>query len=218
MKYCIAFCFPFLFISFSYSQEFVLYSGLQNNLYFDFLDGNYYDSKSSLSSFVGLQYQHQNETNSNKILLGLNYQKYGSYEKHIIGGLSGTTETTNFNKSVLKFDVQPIGFHFEQHTFLNLGLGMEYLLSEVFSTSMRSWSMNTGTYVTSNPYTEANSTYSHQIVPLITGTLGTKFPLGKQFKGIFQYQFSLGITPELKYGRAFKSFLILGISKSLAEK
>jgi nucleoside-diphosphate-sugar epimerase len=59
--------------------------------------------------------------NVNKILLGINYQKYSSYEKHIIGGHSGTTETTNFNKSVLKFDIQPIGFHFEQHTIFEFG-------------------------------------------------------------------------------------------------
>ncbi len=202
----------------AFGQEFMLFSGIQNNLYFDFLDGNYYKSKSSTSAFVGLQYQHYNSTKDRRILLGINYQKYNSFEKHIYGGLSGTRDKTYFNKSVLKFDVQPIGLHFKERAYLNFGFGIEYRLSEVFSTYRSSWDINTGQTITSNPYTEANSNYSRRVVPLITGTLGTKFNLGKQLHGIFQYQFSLSITPELKYGNSFKSFWMLGLSMPLKEK
>ncbi|MFM6946830.1 MAG: hypothetical protein ACKOWW_06800 [Flavobacteriales bacterium] len=202
----------------AFGQEFMVITGLQNNLYFDFLDGNYYQSKSSISAFVGLQYLHYNTTKDKRILLGMNYQKYSSYEKHRYGGLSGTRDSTYFNKSVLKFDFQPFGLCIAEHTYLNFGVGIEYLLSEVFSTYRSSWNMNTGQTIISNPYTEANSSYSHRIVPLITGTLGTQFDLGKQLHGIFQYQFSLSITPELKYGNAFKSFWMLGLSIPLKEK
>ena len=206
----------FLFMSvLAYSQELMIYSGLQNNLYFDFLDRNYNDSKSSLSSNIGFQYNRFRNEEGGLMLLSLNYQKYSSYEKHRIGGYSGTNDSTYFNKSVLKLDFQPFGFHFEDFAFLNLGLGVEYRLGEVFSTYRKSWSMS-GTN-TSIPFTDANSTYSRQVVPIISGTLGTKFQLYKKVNLNVQYQFSISITPELKYCRAFKSFWILGISKSLGE-
>ena len=206
----------FLFMSVhAYAQELMIYSGLQNNLYYDILDRNYNDSKSSLSSNIGFQYNHFRNEEGGSILLGLNYQKYSSYEKHRIGGYSGTNDSTYFNKSVLKLDFQPFGFHFEDIAFLNLGLGVEYRLSEEFSTYRKSSSMS-GTN-TSIPFTDANSTYSRQVVPIISGTAGTKFQLYKNVNLNVQYQFSFSITPELKYCRAFKSFWILGISKSLGE-
>ena len=218
MRFSCFMCICLLFGSEIQAQKLTVYSGLQHNLYFDFLDGNYYESKSSMSAFAGLQYQHYNSTKDRRILLGINYQKYNSFEKHIYGGLSGTRDKTYFNKSVLKFDVQPIGLHFKEYAYLDFGFGIEYLLSEVFSTYRSSWDINTGQTITSNPYTESNSNYSHRIVPLITGTLGTNFNLSKQLHGIFQYQFSLSITPELKYGNTFKSFWLLGLSLPVTKK
>ncbi len=206
----------FLFMSVrAYAQELMIYTGLQNNLYFDFLDRNYNDSKSSLSSNIGFQYNHFRNKEGRLILLSLNYQKYNSYEKHRIGGYSNTNDSTYFNKSVLKLDFQPFGFHFEDNAFLNLGFGVEYRLTEVFSTHRKSSSMS-GT-ITSIPFTNANSSYSKQVVPIISGTAGTKFLLYKNVNLNLQYQFSISVTPELKYCRAFKSFWILGISKSLGE-
>jgi hypothetical protein len=208
-------CIFFFFVGWAYTQELMIYSGLQNNLYFDFLNGNYYDSKASLNSFVGIQFDHDRTEKGGRVLFNLNYQKYNSYEEFIFGGYSSKIDSTHFDKSILKLDLQPVGFQFEENAFLNLGLGLEYRLSEVFATHRYTSSMN-GT-VTSIPFTDANSTYSRQVVPIICGTTGTQFQLYKNLNLRVQYQFSLGITPELKYGRAFKSFCILGISQSLAE-
>jgi hypothetical protein len=216
MRFFFGLCIIFFVGGRAYAQELMLYSGLQNNLYFDFLNGNYYDSKASLSSFIGIQYDHFRKEKGGSILFNLNYQKYNSYEEYIFGGYSSKIDSTHFYKSILKFDLQPVGFRFEDKAFLNLGLGLEYRLSELFSTYRYLSTMN-GT-VTSIPFTDANSTYSRQIVPIISGTAGTQFQLYKNLNVRVQYQFSMGITPELKYGRAFKSFWILGISKSLLEK
>ena len=202
----------------AFGQEFMLLTGLQNNLYYNFSIRNYYKSKSSMSAFIGLQYKYQNASNGHIILYGLNYQQYGSYEKKINGGLgSADIDSTKFNKSILKFDIQPFGIHYENFAFANIGMGFEYLISESFKTYRHSWSMGGGSSSTI-PYTNENSNYSRKIVPLFSGTAGIKILSNEHLNAVIQYQFSLSITPELKYGNSFKSFWMLGLSIPLKKK
>ncbi len=202
----------------AFGQEFMLFSGLQNNLNYNFSNRNNYDSKSSMSAFVGLQYKYQNASNGHILLFGLNYQQYGSHEKIINGGLgSALIDSTKFNKSVLKFDIQPFGIHYENRAFANIGMGFEYLVRESFKTYRHSWAMG-GSSSSTIPFTNENSSYSRKIVPIVSGTAGVKILTNEHLNAVIQYQFSLSITPELKYGNTFKSYWMLGLSIPLKEK